>query len=79
MARVHTFGKALGLHGAVVVGSSLLIQGLINLSRPFIYTTALPPDNLRKIKAVYEHLESSNDINLRLPNNNYLFQRESGC
>ena len=39
-ARVHTFGKAAGMHGGCVVGSTVLIETLVNFSRPFIYTTA---------------------------------------
>ncbi len=38
-----TFGKALGTFGAYVAGSKELIELLINKSRPFIYTTAIPP------------------------------------
>ncbi len=41
-ARVHTFGKALGCHGAAVVGSDILKQYLVNFARPFVFTTALP-------------------------------------
>ena len=41
-ARVHTFGKACGAHGAVVLGSSRLRSFLINYARSFIYTTAIP-------------------------------------
>lgn len=41
-ARIHTFGKGFGVHGACVAGSALLIQYLLNYSRTFIYTTALP-------------------------------------
>jgi len=41
-ARVHTFGKAMGCHGAVVLGSNSLRNYLINFARSFIYTTALP-------------------------------------
>ncbi|MEL6923840.1 MAG: 8-amino-7-oxononanoate synthase, partial [Bacteroidota bacterium] len=52
-ARVHTFGKALGSHGAAVLGSSDLKQYLINYSRPLIYTTALPPHSLLAIRAGY--------------------------
>ncbi len=38
-----TLGKALGGFGAFVAGSEALIEGLIQLARPYIYTTALPP------------------------------------
>ena len=38
-----TLSKALGGHGAVVVGEDALIQHLAETARPYIYTTALPP------------------------------------
>ena len=41
--RIVTFGKAYGCHGAVVLGAEEIISYLINFSRSFIYTTALPP------------------------------------
>ncbi len=53
-ARIHTFGKALGCHGAVVLGSNLLRDYLINFCRPFIYTTALPPISVAAIAASYK-------------------------
>jgi 8-amino-7-oxononanoate synthase len=52
-ARVHTFGKALGCHGAVVLGSEALRNYLINFSRPFIFTTALPEVSVAAICASY--------------------------
>ncbi|GGA96572.1 aminotransferase class I/II-fold pyridoxal phosphate-dependent enzyme [Puia dinghuensis] len=52
-ARIHTFGKAVGCHGAIVLGSPLLRDYLINFSRSFIYTTALPPASVRAIAAAY--------------------------
>ncbi len=59
-ARVHTFGKALGCHGAVILGSELLRSYLINFSRSFIYTTALPLKSLVTINQAYQLLEKSN-------------------
>lgn len=56
-ARLHTFGKAIGAHGAVVVGSKLLRDYLINFARPFIYSTALPPHSLIAIEKAYKFLE----------------------
>jgi 8-amino-7-oxononanoate synthase len=39
---VGTLGKAFGTAGAFVAGSDALIETLIQFSRPYIYTTALP-------------------------------------
>lgn len=52
-ARIHTFGKACGAHGAIVLGSKTLKNYLVNFSRPFIYTTALPPACVAAIGAAY--------------------------
>ncbi|MCM8782526.1 MAG: 8-amino-7-oxononanoate synthase, partial [Candidatus Omnitrophica bacterium] len=41
-----TLSKALGCFGGYVCGKKKLIEYLINKSRPFIYTTALPPSIL---------------------------------
>jgi len=59
-ARVHTFGKAIGCHGSIILGSELLRNYLINFSRSFIYTTALPLHSLISIKCAYEKLASDN-------------------
>lgn len=55
-ARVYTFGKAMGVHGAIVAGSDTLIQYLINFARPFIYTTALPIHSLVSIREAFAYL-----------------------
>jgi 8-amino-7-oxononanoate synthase len=53
-ARIHTFGKALGCHGAVILGSNSLRDFLINFCRPFIYSTAIPPVAVAAIQAAYK-------------------------
>ncbi len=53
LARIHTFGKAVGCHGAIVLGSERLRQFLINFSRPLIYTTALPPASVAAVAEAY--------------------------
>ncbi|WP_185232699.1 8-amino-7-oxononanoate synthase [Teredinibacter franksiae] len=40
---IGTLGKAFGTFGAFVAGSEVFIESLIQFSRPYIYTTALPP------------------------------------
>ncbi|HVZ25155.1 MAG TPA: 8-amino-7-oxononanoate synthase [Sediminibacterium sp.] len=52
-ARIHTFGKALGCHGAVVLGSVQLKTYLLNFARSLVYTTALPPHSLSLIRESY--------------------------
>jgi 8-amino-7-oxononanoate synthase len=55
-ARIHTFGKGLGLHGAVVLGSGSLREYLINFCRPFIFSTAPSHDSLLAIQGAYSLL-----------------------
>ncbi|MBU2950463.1 8-amino-7-oxononanoate synthase [Tamlana agarivorans] len=55
-ARIVTFGKALGCHGAAILGSDNLKQYLVNFSRSLIYTTALSPHSLATIHSVYKAL-----------------------
>jgi 8-amino-7-oxononanoate synthase len=52
-ARIHTFGKAVGCHGAIVLGSERLRDYLVNFSRALIYTTALPAASLSAIRTAY--------------------------
>lgn len=74
-ARVVTFGKALGCHGAAVLGSKDLKQYLINFARSLIYTTALPPHSVATVQAAYQTLQSTDQIGLLLQNIQF-FHRE---
>jgi 8-amino-7-oxononanoate synthase len=55
-ARVVTFGKAMGCHGAAILGSEALKSYLINFARSFIYTTAIPLHSVATIKSAFEQL-----------------------
>lgn len=61
-ARIYTFGKALGCHGAAILGSEMLKNYLVNFSRSFIYTTGLSPHAVANIKVAYEELQETNAI-----------------
>lgn len=61
-ARIYTYGKAMGCHGAAIVGSEELKKYLINFSRSFIYTTAMPEHSLLSIKAAYQLLNKTTEI-----------------
>lgn len=76
-ARVITFGKALGCHGAAVTGSKTLRNYLINFARSFIYTTAAPFHQVAAIKASLELLKRSDDTIQKLITNIALFK--SNC
>jgi len=73
-ARIITFGKALGCHGAAVVGSEVLRNYLINFARSFIYTTAAPFHQVASIKAGLDLLNTSDDVVKKLKHNIALFK-----
>ncbi|KAJ1569976.1 hypothetical protein HK096_007598 [Nowakowskiella sp. JEL0078] len=58
-ARLHTFGKAMGNHGAVILGSTILRDYLINYARPIIYSTFLSHHSLIGIRCAYEILSQN--------------------
>jgi 8-amino-7-oxononanoate synthase len=72
-ARLNTFGKAPGCHGAAILGSKDLKNYLVNFSRSFIYTTALPPHSVATILAVYQEFEKGISLIQQLKNNIQFF------
>jgi 8-amino-7-oxononanoate synthase len=56
-ARIITFGKGLGCHGAAVLSSIELRDYLVNFARSFIYTTGLSPHSVATILIAYQVLQ----------------------
>lgn len=55
-ARIITYGKAPGIHGAAVVGPQWLKEYQVNFSRSLIFATAPPPHHFASIAAMYAYL-----------------------
>ena len=75
-ARIMTFGKGLGCHGAAILGSQNLIDFLVNFARSFIYTTGLSPHSVATILAAYQQLAQSQSNILSLRNNIKFFNQQ---
>jgi len=74
LARVLTFGKAAGDHGAAVLGSETLRSYLINFCRPFIYSTGMPDLNYVLLKKQLERLIAADGERAALWTNVNLFR-----
>jgi 8-amino-7-oxononanoate synthase len=61
LARINTFGKALGAHGAVMLCNDDLKAFMVNYCRPFIYSTSLPFHSLATIKCAHRFLLEADD------------------
>ncbi|NMH24715.1 aminotransferase class I/II-fold pyridoxal phosphate-dependent enzyme [Flavobacterium solisilvae] len=75
-ARIMTFGKGLGCHGAAILGSSALKSYLINFARSFIYTTGLSPHSVATILMAYQKLKTEKEAIENLRNNIQFFNQE---
>ncbi|MCL1666781.1 aminotransferase class I/II-fold pyridoxal phosphate-dependent enzyme [Elizabethkingia ursingii] len=75
LATVITYGKAFGMQGAVVVGSSVLKEYLINFASPFIYSTAMQGYQVQGIVEAYQFLETYPHLGSELQNNIEYFRK----
>lgn len=73
-ARVITFGKAWGNAGAVVLGSTILKDYLINFARPFIYSTAPSPQHVSSLLATLDFIKTQDSLRQKLQSNIQFFQ-----
>ncbi|KAG2114822.1 PLP-dependent transferase [Suillus clintonianus] len=58
LARLHTFGKALGGSGAAILTTELIRDYLLNYARPLIYTTTLTYANIIAVECAFDMLEN---------------------
>ena len=75
-ARIITFGKGLGCHGAAVLGSNELKSYLINFARSFVYTTGLSPHSVATILIAYRHLAEGQKVLEDIKRNIVFFNQE---
>ena len=75
-ARIITFGKGLGCHGAVILGSAELKSYLVNFARSLIYTTGLSPHAIATIQIAYQHLEHNKEAREKLRFNINIFNQQ---
>jgi len=77
-ARIVTFGKGLGCHGAAILGSQELKNYLVNFARSFIYTTGLSPHSVANILVAYQELSIEKKTLQQLKNNIETFHQKKG-
>lgn len=74
LARIIGYGKALGFSGAAIVGHEFLKKYIINFSRSFIFSTALPLYHYQLILYLYEELiHHSEQEHKQLENNIHFY------
>ncbi|CAM4325488.1 aminotransferase class I/II-fold pyridoxal phosphate-dependent enzyme [Flavobacterium terrigena] len=75
-ARIITFGKGLGCHGAAILGSADLKEFLVNFARSFIYTTGLSPHSVATILVAYQTLNQAEELQKLKDNINFFNQQK---
>ncbi|MDR7130199.1 8-amino-7-oxononanoate synthase [Algoriphagus sp. 4150] len=62
LATVVTYGKAMGVQGAAILGSFVLKEYLINFASPFIYSTAMSDIQYESIQAAYQYVDKHTEL-----------------
>jgi 8-amino-7-oxononanoate synthase len=79
LARVFTYGKGAGCHGAAITGSKILREFLINTCAPFIYSTATTPHTVAAIRSAYDYVLQHSDRTAALKNNIAYWRDQMGA
>jgi len=75
LATLITFGKAIGAHGAAVLGKAQLGNYLINFSSSFIYSTAVPQIQWLSVRKSLDFLDRNPQLSETLKSNIALFKQ----
>ncbi|MGW3210542.1 5-aminolevulinate synthase [Streptomyces sp. NPDC001135] len=70
-----TLAKGFGTAGGYIAGPAALVESVRGFSRPFIFTTSLPPATAAGALAAIRHLRSSEEERQRLAENAQLLHR----
>ncbi|GAA3116769.1 5-aminolevulinate synthase [Streptomyces echinatus] len=70
-----TLAKGFGTSGGYIAGPAALVESVRGFSRPFIFTTSLPPATVAGALAAVRHLRSSEEERRRLAENARLLHR----
>lgn len=71
---IGTLGKAAASSGAFVICDEIIKSLLINISRPFIFSTALPPVNVAWSHLMIKKIVEANNLRLRLHSLSHRFK-----
>ncbi len=74
--RIVTFGKGAGMHGAAAICSDDVKKYLVNFCRPFIYSTALPPNDCIAIMTAHELMKEMDEERKILQDNLGYFRQQ---
>ena len=76
-AYIGTFGKAVGTFGSFVAGSKNLINFLVQKSKPYVYSTALPAALAGATRESIKLIMKTKTLNRTLKNNIHFFRKNA--
>ncbi len=74
-AYIGTFGKAVGVFGSFISGKNDIIELVIQKSKPYIYSTALPASLAGTVLESLRHIKKNKSLNKKLTENIKFFKQ----